>query len=165
MEMTGIERMSQRRACQGDREVPMNRQSLTRRQFASRVGLLAGAFGVTALLQACGSSADSRQVQDDEPVVKMTDEMRFEPDLLTIEAGQSITWRNTGTMVHTITTDPAKAQRLEHVSLPEGATGWDSGLLRAGESWRHTFEVPGEYTYFCIPHESAGMVGRIVVKG
>jgi plastocyanin len=165
MEMTGTERMSQGRPNQGGGEGPVHRPSLTRRQLVSRVGVLAGAFGVTSLLQACGSSADSRQVQDDEPVVEMTDEMTFEPDLLTIETGQSVIWRNAGTMVHTTTADPDKAQRLEHVSLPEGAAGWDSGLLRAGESWRHTFEVPGEYTYFCIPHESAGMVGRIVVKG
>ena len=27
----------------------------------------------------------------------------------------------------------------------------------------HTFTIPGVYDYLCMPHEAAGMVGRIVV--
>jgi plastocyanin len=60
--------------------------------------------------------------------------------------------------------DPAKAQKPEHSALPQGAPAWDSGLLRAGQAWTHTFDVAGDYTYFCIPHESMGMIGTITVK-
>jgi plastocyanin len=37
------------------------------------------------------------------------------------------------------------------------------GLLDADESYEHTFEVEGEYGYFCVPHESSGMTGTVVV--
>jgi plastocyanin len=32
-----------------------------------------------------------------------------------------------------------------------------------GDDFTHTFETVGEYAYFCIPHERAGMVGTVVV--
>jgi plastocyanin len=144
--------------------VSVNPRTQTRRQFIAHLGMLGGALGLAPLLQACGGTADSKQREPDEAVVEMTD-VGFQPDLLTITIGQSVVWRNTGSMVHTTTSDPDKAQQPAHAVLPEGARSWDSGLLREGESWRHTFEVVGDYTYFCIPHEAAGMVGRIVVKG
>ena len=34
-----------------------------------------------------------------------------------------------------------------------------------GESFEVELTEPGVYDYFCIPHEHAGMVGRIVVGG
>lgn len=49
--------------------------------------------------------------------------------------------------------------------LPSGAQPWDSGIVAAGQSWSYTFTTPGEYTYFCIPHEAAGMVAKLTVTG
>ncbi len=49
------------------------------------------------------------------------------------------------------------------MQLPAGAEPWDSGTVNGGESWSYTFETPGEYTYFCIPHELAGMVASLTV--
>ena len=36
-------------------------------------------------------------------------------------------------------------------------------LPAADESFSVTLEIEGVYDYYCIPHEHAGMVGRIVV--
>ena len=36
-------------------------------------------------------------------------------------------------------------------------------LTEPGQSFEHRLDVPGVYDYYCIPHEMAGMVGRIVV--
>jgi plastocyanin len=47
--------------------------------------------------------------------------------------------------------------------IPEGATPWDSGFLLPDEEFEITLEQPGVYDYYCLPHEIAGMVGRIVV--
>jgi hypothetical protein len=47
--------------------------------------------------------------------------------------------------------------------IPEGATPWDSDYLLPDESFSLTLSVPGVYDYYCVPHEHAGMVGRIVV--
>lgn len=48
--------------------------------------------------------------------------------------------------------------------IPPGAASWDTGLM---SSRNQTFEVTlteeGVYDYFCIPHETVGHVGRIVV--
>jgi len=38
------------------------------------------------------------------------------------------------------------------------------GLFDAGEAYEHTFEVAGEYGHFCVPHESSGMTGTVVVR-
>jgi len=47
--------------------------------------------------------------------------------------------------------------------IPAGAAPWDSDFLLPGDSFEVTLSVPGVYDYYCIPHEHAGMTGRIVV--
>jgi plastocyanin len=96
-------------------------------------------------------------------VVRMTDELRYEPEKVTIRQGQSVQWRNTSGMLHTVTADPAKARNRRNVQLPAGAATFDSGELNTGATFEHTFNVSGVYRYFCIPHELAGMVGEVEV--
>ncbi|MBK0398283.1 hypothetical protein H0I76_03695 [Limibaculum sp. M0105] len=63
---------------------------------------------------------------------------------------------------HTATTyHPAIFDRPRRI--PSGAAPWDSDFLLPGASFEVTLSVPGVYDYYCIPHEHAGMVGRIVV--
>ena len=95
--------------------------------------------------------------------VNMTDDYQFVPATTTIRAGGTVTWMNTGQQPHTTTDDPTKAINAADSVLPSGAQQWDSGLLNAGQSYSHTFTTPGQYTYFCTPHESLGMVARITV--
>lgn len=95
--------------------------------------------------------------------VNMTDTLKFEPGTLTVPRGATVTWRNGGQVPHTATDDPAKVQNKANAVLPGGAQPWDSGTITAGQSWSHTFTTPGEYTYFCVPHEAAGMVGKVIV--
>ncbi|PWE29360.1 hypothetical protein DDZ14_17390 [Maritimibacter sp. 55A14] len=47
--------------------------------------------------------------------------------------------------------------------IPGRAEAWDSDFLLPGESFEITLTAPGVYDYYCVPHEMAGMVGRIVV--
>lgn len=96
-------------------------------------------------------------------VITMSDDLRFQPSTVRVRVGETVVWENPTQLVHTVTADPERAVRPESVSLPEGAATFDSGNLRPGESYRRSFDVPGEYVYFCVPHELAGMVGRIVV--
>jgi plastocyanin len=100
--------------------------------------------------------------------VKMTSQLHFEPEEVTIQRGETITWINTSPIPHTTTGDPAKnpvkKTRPELAQLPPRAKGWDSGLLNEGQSFSHTFTVVGEYAYFCIPHLLSGMLGRITVQ-
>lgn len=103
--------------------------------------------------------------------VRMESGQSFEPEVLTISVNQSVTFVSESPDAHTVT---AYEDRL-----PEGASflasgGFESedearddiagGLLSSGESFEVEFESPGTYQYFCIPHESSGMTGRIVVE-
>ena len=103
-------------------------------------------------------------VAAEDRTIEMTGDLRFVPESLTIQAGDTVTWQNVSELPHTVTADPAEAQDGNHVSLPESAETFNSGIIQAGESWSRTFDVPGEYTYFCIPHEGAGMVASLTVE-
>jgi plastocyanin len=95
--------------------------------------------------------------------VNMTDSFQFQPANITVPRGGTVTWTNTGQSPHTVTDDPSKAASPADSVLPAGAEPWDSGMINAGGTFSHTFDTPGQYTYFCIPHESLGMVARITV--
>jgi len=50
--------------------------------------------------------------------------------------------------------------------IPLAALPWNSGyLVNAGDSYEVRLTVEGIYDFYCIPHEAAGMVGRIIVSG
>lgn len=87
----------------------------------------------------------------------------FDPIGLRIRPGQTLRWINkdpgnshTSTAYH-----PSNLGRV--LRIPKGAAPWDSGYLLPDESFSVTLTVEGVYDFFCIPHEHAGMVGRIIV--
>lgn len=96
--------------------------------------------------------------------VEATDRLTFESDSVSVRVGDVVTWRNAGVIQHSVTADPAEATLDGSVRLPEEAEPFDSGLLAEGDTFSHTFRVPGRYRYFCIPHEGAGMTGTVIVR-
>lgn len=97
---------------------------------------------------------------------------RFLPEELSVEVGTEVVFTNSSVEAHSVT--------AYEDGLPQGAGYFASGgfdteaearseparsLLRQGETFSVTLTEPGTYRYFCIPHEDAGMVGRIVVEG
>lgn len=85
----------------------------------------------------------------------------FEPAILRIKPGDTVRWIN-DSGVHTSTSYSLDNQKNQ--GIPAAATGWDSGLLtEVGAVFELTFDEPGTYAYFCLPHEALGMVGVIVV--
>lgn len=109
---------------------------------------------------------------DGAPTVTMTDELRFETAELTIEAGETVTWVNeSGDFVHSVT--------AYQEGVPEGAYFASGGATTEAEArsnrsagnivdeqrFEMTFERPGRYEYFCIPHERQAMRGVVVVEG
>ncbi len=95
-------------------------------------------------------------MQDDSPM--------YSPDSIDITVGQTIEWRNTGDVGHSVVDDPAKADRPGDVALPAGVKPFSSGNVMPGGSYRHTFTQPGEYRYFCWSHEADEMIGEVIVK-
>jgi plastocyanin len=87
----------------------------------------------------------------------------FDPIGIHLQPGQTIKWTNLDAgNSHTATAyHPDIFSRP--LRIPEGAKPWNSDYLLPNESFSVTLTVEGVYDFFCIPHEHAGMVGRIVV--
>lgn len=136
--------------------VPLNRREL--------IAVLGG-----ALLAACSSGdSDGGMGPDDsdpDATVDMTSQFTFSPAEVTIPVGGTVLWRNVSGVVHTVTADENEANDPSNVQLPQGAQPFNSGSIAGGGEFERTFDVPGEYHYFCIPHESFDMLGRIIVTG
>jgi plastocyanin len=135
----------------------------------TRRAFLAAAGGACTVALAGCTATGSGEGYD----VGMT-AVAFDPPEVAIAPGESVVWRNTSSRGHTVT--------AYDDGIPEAADyfatgGFDSeqtareafrddlgGVIDGGETFAHTFSVPGTYAYVCIPHEQAGMVGTVVVE-
>lgn len=100
----------------------------------------------------------------DATVVTMTNQFAFSPELVRVAKGGTVEWRNTSFDTHTVTDDPASGKGRKGMSLPPGATHFDSGKVAPGQIYRVTFTTPGVYNYICVSHyDIFGMAGAVVV--
>ena len=103
--------------------------------------------------------------------VTMPDDHTFEPKTATIETEGTVTWTNESDIQHTVT---AYEDEIPAEAVYFASGGFESeraarnrvteGLIAPGENYEHTFDQPGTYGYCCIPHESSGMVGTVLVR-
>jgi plastocyanin len=70
----------------------------------------------------------------------------FSPNPVEVNVGETVTWVNDDSGIHTITSKDAV---------------FDSGIMGEGQSFSYTFDKAGEYSYNCSPHPN--MVGTAVV--
>ena len=87
----------------------------------------------------------------------------FDPMGVLIRPGQTVRWTNTDKGNSHSATAYAPENFDHPRRIPDGAKPFSSDYLLPGETFEVTLTVAGVYDYFCIPHELAGMVGRIVV--
>jgi len=100
--------------------------------------------------------------------------MAFVPQEYEVSVGDTVLWRNTSGADHTVTAYesaiPEEAEFFTSGGYEDEQTAREAwyesrgGRIPTRETFEHTFEVPGTYSYFCIPHERGGMVGTIVVS-
>ena len=128
------------------------------------------AFAVLAFvvptLAACWSDRPA-DPGDRRPVaaeVAMTGDLEFAPASVTVAVGGTVRWINESPVIHTVTADPDLAADPANVELPPGAQTFHSGDVSPGTSYERTFTVAGRYLYVCLPHETAGMTGTVVVE-
>ncbi len=95
--------------------------------------------------------------------IGMTNTLSFTKDTVRVEVGETVRWKNNSVIVHTVTADPEEATMDESMRLPEGAASFHSGNLEPDETFEYTFETPGRYRYFCVPHEAA-MRATVIVE-
>jgi len=78
----------------------------------------------------------------------------FIPSSLNIQTGDTVRW-TWGSSGHTVTSGSG--------CTPNGL--FNSGLRNTGFEFTFTFNTPGAFPYFCIPHCGIGMVGSVTVSG
>ncbi|MDQ3218408.1 MAG: plastocyanin/azurin family copper-binding protein [Actinomycetota bacterium] len=121
------------------------------------------AVGTALTLSGCSPSVEPG-------TVLMSEGNSFTPSEVTVKAGENLEFRNDSGAAHSVTAyDDGVPEGAEYFSSggfnDEGAAreGVGAGLLKPDDSFEITFDEPGTYRYFCIPHESQGMKGTITV--
>ena len=107
--------------------------------------LLPAVAAVALFAAGCGGSGESS-----EPVatteVQMVKSYRFDPKVIEIKAGDTVTWTNEDNFTHTVEVDGQEDHKVEQ-----------------GESFSIKFDTPGTYHYVCTLH-SKDMDGEVIVK-
>lgn len=118
---------------------------------------------IVVLLVACSGGAGND--------VSMSDGQMFDPETLTVPAGASITFTNDSGEAHTVTAFeediPDGAEYFssgDFENEDEARSNLSEGLVAPGDTYEVTLDAPGNYRYFCIPHEEQGMMGTIAVE-
>lgn len=149
----------------------MKRSCQTRRRF-----LRTSAGGTAVVLAGCTGDSDGDEAHDgtetheekislDSPstsaAVDMAPQNHFEPHVVHVEVGGTVTWTNKGGNHSATAYHPDNDQPRR---IPDAADSWDSRVFFGeGDTFEHTFEEPGVYDYYCTPHELVGMIGTVVV--
>jgi plastocyanin len=106
------------------------------------IALIAVAALGTLLLAGCGdSSSASEPVETNE--VNLPPSYKFEPKVIQVTAGTTVTWTNNDHFTHSVEMD-----------------GQPDHKIAPGESVEITFDTPGTYDYTCTlhPHDMSGTV-------
>ncbi len=98
--------------------------------------------------------------------------MRFLPQTIEIRAGDTITWDNEDEETpHTVTIGPAQGPPTMPWGDPQafdGAEPLNSGYFGkawpAGPTYSVTFTAPGQFSYVCLLHAPALMLGTVTVQ-
>jgi len=102
------------------------------------------------------------------PELNTPTDVWYDPPIININVGDSITWKNNDSEAHTVTSGEGTG-RFEWMSQ-EGGFGnpdgiFDSGRFMPNESWTYQFEESGSYPYFCVIHpwmEAVVIVGQAI---
>lgn len=103
-----------------------------------RLGGLIVMVGLIISVQTVRAASQSAKIVD----------FSFEPTTLNVAVGDSVTWTNTGSAPHTVT------------SLAD-ADKFDSGILNSGGTFTYSFKTAGSFDFQCNVHPR--MVGTVVV--
>jgi plastocyanin len=109
-----------------------------------RRAALAGALALVLVAAGCGESESSEPVATTD--VSMAKSYVFEPKVIEVESGQTVTWTNDDNFTHTVQVDGQEDHKVEQ-----------------GETVSITFDEPGTYHYVCTLHEN-DMDGEVIVQ-
>ena len=122
---------------------------------SSAMSRIAGASVAAATLAvAVGANAATIKLGGD------NGELAFVPGTTTVKTGEKIDFVNNAGFPHNIVFDED--------GIPGGvnadAISHEDYLNAPGQTVSNTFDTPGEYNFYCEPHQGAGMAGKIIVQ-
>ncbi len=113
-----------------------------------RVLLLVIMAVLAAMLLGCATPSSASQPAVETNHVEMPPSYRFDPPVIQVKVGTTVTWHNSDNFTHDV-----------HLM---GNINWHSEPLHPGDSTTYTFTQPGEYPYICDFH-SQDMKGKVIV--
>ena len=125
-----------------------NDMKITRRDGLKMLGATALAT-VPLKALAAGHTTHTVEMLNKEP--DGNERQVFNPPVIKIAEGDAVNF---------VSTDRGHNSASNEDMLPEGAEEWKGDINGDIEV---TFTVPGVYGYYCTPHQSAGMVGLVLV--
>lgn len=82
-----------------------------------------------------------------------SDKIFYDPEEITIDTGDTITWTNNDITIHTVTSGMVES----------GHDGiFDSSIIGSSESFEYTFDDAGYYPYYCVLHP--WMLGSVTAE-
>jgi plastocyanin len=118
---------------------------MTQRSGQGRLGpwvALLAALSVATLMFDASPREAQAQGRADVAII----DVAYQPGSILAQAGDTVTWTNTGSTPHTVTADDGSV---------------DSGPLAPGASFSHTFPTAGLFTYHCTIHPQ--MTGAVTI--
>ena len=109
---------------------------------AMRVATLAVA--ATVIVCVVGLIADERPTSKTHTVTM--ENMRFQPEHLTVARGDTVVWVNKDLVPHTATSKTG---------------GFDSRIIQAEKSWKFTVRKKGDFAYVCTFHPTMTALLRV----
>jgi plastocyanin len=103
-------------------------------------------FLLAGLWCACVTAADG-QITAAATHTILISGFKYQPDTLTVNAGDTIEWKNNDIVPHTVTADDKN---------------FTSGAIRPGTTWKFVAKKAGTFFYTCTPHPN--MHGKLVVQ-
>ena len=130
----------------------------------TRARTVAGALSVTALTLAlatgCGASGSAGKTALNPATTVHTSLLSFTPAKLTVKVGTTVTWTDTDSIAHTVTTGTF-VLGSDGLRTSQNPNGLINMPLSQGKNVTFKFTKPGTYIYYCSIHH--GMNGEIVV--
>ncbi|MCW2754832.1 MAG: blue (type 1) copper domain protein [Marmoricola sp.] len=128
-----------------------------------KIAAAGAALVALTVLSACGSSSSSpagSNTSHANGTTVTTKLLSFTPMKLTVKAGTKVTWTDSDSIAHTVTTGTfvLGSDGLRSSQHPDGLVNMP---LSMGKDVSYTFTKPGKYVYYCSIHH--GMNGEIDV--
>lgn len=108
--------------------------------------MIAGLGAFLLLFGGIWSGAQAQEVTSELAQSVPVQAFAYQPATISVPVGTTVVWTNLDPVDHTVTD-------IDYL--------WDSGLFGEAGTFAKTFDTPGTYTYYCIPHPT--MIGVVEV--